>query len=346
MWCCGVGSAKGDRKRASLCVNSAKLRHLLYPPPSQDVDHAFEDKLAALKASLLSQPTTTPPDSSSVEGDISESQLVHKLGAAPDSSTPEFEFLLRPPSPVTTEDLSESDLKEVFGETTGQHDSGFIAAATGGSTGVSTGSSTGGAAGTSRVGCTGGSSSSASVGDEGGSGALSSLAACSVVRPPQCGQLHVSLEQEQMAALQARCVEQLPSIVNELQAALGEWHLLTHPLPLPLTRLLLSAGSLLHAIMTAYKIPEEEQGNIREAIEPVVEQAFFPPLWPHLIKAFRSARAGSPEGHLKGRGHFRVVTRVGTIQPFSVYMAYSNSRNTRQALTRSVCILYAQAKAL
>lgn len=239
VWCCRVRSAEGNRKWVSFRVLSSTDLHCLLSCPTQGSDHAFEDKLAALKASLLSQPTTTPPDSSSVEGDISESQLLHSLGAGPDSSTPEVEFLLRPPSPVTTADLSDSDLKEVFGKTAGECGSGSMGDATGVSTGVSTGSSIGGAAGNSRVGSTGGSSMSASVGDsvgdERGNCAFSSLAAYSIVGPPQCGQLHVSLEQEQMVVLQARCVEQLPGIVNELQAALGEWHLRTHPLPLPLT---------------------------------------------------------------------------------------------------------------
>lgn len=184
----------------------------------QGAEHSFDDKLAALKASLLSEQTATPPDSSPVEGDVSESQLLHNLGAAPENSPHEFQFLLRPSSPVATADLSDSDLKEVFGETAVEPQS--MDGTTAVSAGVCTGSSTGGSTGNSGVGCTGGDL----VGDEGGICARSpSLTGCTTVGQPQSAQLHVSEEQEQMAVLQARSVEHLQGIVRELQAALGQW---------------------------------------------------------------------------------------------------------------------------
>ena len=189
----------------------------------QGAEHNFDDKLAALKASLLSEPTATPPDSSPVEGDVSESQLLHNLGAAPESSPYEFQFLLRPPSPVATADLSDSDLKEVFGETAVEPQS--MDGTTPVSTGACTGSPTGGGTGNSGVVCTGGDS----VGDEGGICARSpTMTGCSIVGQPQSGWLHVSKEQEKMVVLQAHAVEHLQGIVHELQAALGQWAVSPH----------------------------------------------------------------------------------------------------------------------
>lgn len=109
---------------------------------------------------------------------------------------------------MATADLSDSDLQEVFGETTGEPQSED------GSTAASAGGSLGGSCDSSKVDCAGGSV----VGEEEQLCAqLSSLPGCSTV-----SQLHVSREQEQMALLQAHSAQHLQSIVNELQAALGQ----------------------------------------------------------------------------------------------------------------------------
>ena len=150
----------------------------------------------------MSQPDATPPDRPPPEDDISESQLTHCLGAVPESSH-EFPFMLRPPSPVATADLSDSDLKEVFGETEGEpqsEDGPFAVSA----------SSTGNSGGV--------------VGDRGRvCSEPSSLPGCPTAGQSQSGWLHVSGEKETMALLQARSAEHLQGIVNELQAALGGW---------------------------------------------------------------------------------------------------------------------------
>ena len=150
----------------------------------------------------MSQPDATPPDRPPPEDDISESQLMHCLGAVPESSH-EFPFMLRPPSPVATADLSDSDLKEVFGETEREpqsEDGPFAVSA----------SSTGNSGGV--------------VGDRGRvCSEPSSLPGCPTAGQSQSGWLHVSGEKETMALLQARSAEHLQGIVNELQAALGGW---------------------------------------------------------------------------------------------------------------------------
>ena len=74
----------------------------------------FDDKLASLRAALLSGDTSQDHQKDDMEEDIGEDdELMKELEKEIDSPTPAI-VLLSPPSPVTTGDLSASDLREVF----------------------------------------------------------------------------------------------------------------------------------------------------------------------------------------------------------------------------------------
>ena len=74
----------------------------------------FDDKLASLRAALLSGDTGQDHQKDDMEKDVDEDdELMNELEKEIDSTTPAV-VLLSPPSPVTTGDLSASDLREVF----------------------------------------------------------------------------------------------------------------------------------------------------------------------------------------------------------------------------------------
>jgi hypothetical protein len=213
-----VSMSSGSLKRPSQVTRS------LSPRPSrpeyntegehhlekQENDAPFDDKLKSLRAVLLKDDTSAEePASSRQEEEEDEDELMNELEKEI-SSDPPMVVMPRTPSPVTTGDISPSDLQEVFGS---ERDA--LPIETGG--------------------------------------------------PPPLCKLHISRDTEHMQVLQQKAAKELPQIVREIQSALS---------------------TLIQCVLNTYNV-QDEQGEIRDALEPVVEGALFPPLWPHLLTVFR-----------------------------------------------------------